>query len=389
MAAKQNTQPALQRICVVGSGTRFLSGISYYTYRLAETFATRYTTTAILMRQLIPTRLYPGKARVGQTLTTLKYDMPVFDGVDYYWLPSIFGAIAFLLRRRPNIVVFQWWTGTVLHSYIVLALVARLLGARLIVEFHEVLDTGEARLSPVRTYVNLVLPLLLRLASGYVVHSAFDQQALAETYETNRKPSVVVPHGPYDVYGNANADTTRREAPPDCINLLFFGVIRPYKGVEDLVKAFNDIPEDQIEQYWLTIVGEPWENWTLPLDMIKTSPYRDRITLVTRYVADEEVGPYFAGADMVVLPYHRSSASGPLHIAMNYGLPVITTRVGGLTEAVEGYKGVRLVEPHDSDALRQAILEMSQYKGQRFESGNSWQQTLDTYGDLIKTITTK
>jgi hypothetical protein len=64
------------------------------------------------------------------------------------------------------VVIFQWWSGTVLHSYAALALAARLSEARVVVEFHEVLDPGEARLLLARTYVRMLGPLLLRLASG-------------------------------------------------------------------------------------------------------------------------------------------------------------------------------------------------------------------------------
>ncbi len=61
------------RVCVVGPGTRFLSGISYYTLRLINAFAKSHRTSAILMRQLLPTRLYPGRERVGKSLTRLAY----------------------------------------------------------------------------------------------------------------------------------------------------------------------------------------------------------------------------------------------------------------------------------------------------------------------------
>src|SRR5579859_5544733 len=62
------------RICVVGAGTRFLSGISVYTYRLADSLAASNRVSVILMRQLLPSRLYPGRKRVGSDLTRLKID---------------------------------------------------------------------------------------------------------------------------------------------------------------------------------------------------------------------------------------------------------------------------------------------------------------------------
>jgi hypothetical protein len=67
----------------------------------------------------------------------------------------------------------------VLHTYLVLALVARLLGTRVIIEFHEILDTGEAGMPLVRAYVSALAPLLFRLADAYTVHSQFDRGLLS------------------------------------------------------------------------------------------------------------------------------------------------------------------------------------------------------------------
>jgi glycosyltransferase involved in cell wall biosynthesis len=376
------------RLCVVGSGTRFLSGISYYTWRLANAFAGSNQVSVILMRRLLPARFYPGRARVGHRLTSLTYDptIRVFDGVDWFWLPSIVRALAFLIRHRPELVSLQWWSGTVLHSYLALALAARLYRGRVVIEFHELLDTGELRLPFARAYVALLAPLLIRLASGFVVHSEFDRQALEQKYDVSRRPVSVIPHGPYDNYQRPPTRPAHRDAPATSCNLLFFGVIRPFKGLEDLIQVFDSIPESQIAGFWLTVVGETWESWTLPADLIARSRYRDRITFVNRYVTDEEVAAFFSGADAVVLPYHRSSASGPLHVAMSCGLPVIVTRVGGLPEAAAGYQGAILVPPRDPHALAQALVTAAAMRGRRFSGSHGWEYTVGRYEALHATL---
>ncbi len=370
---------------MVGAGTRFLSGISYYTIRLSNALARSHEVSAILMRQLLPTRLYPGRNRVGKRLTRLEYapEIQVFDGIDWSWHLSMMRGLIFLVRQRPDTVVFQWWSGTVLHSYVLLALVARWLGARVVIEFHEVLDTGEARLPLARAYVRLVGPPLLHMASGFVVHSEHDRAMLKRGYDLGERPIVLIPHGPYDHYGAAPVEGVYRAASASCCNLLFFGVIRPYKGVEDLIAAFDAIPEDEIDRYWLTVVGETWEGWTLPAELIAGSRYRHRITFINRYVHDEEVAALFAGADLVVLPYHRSSASGPLHIAMSHGLPVVVTAVGGLTEIAAAYEGATIVPPRDPVALRDALSECQNLRGKRFTDPHSWDRTVANYDALF------
>jgi glycosyltransferase involved in cell wall biosynthesis len=364
-----------------------MSGISVYTVHLANSLAKRQRVSMMTMRRLLPVRLYPGRTRVGAALTQLTPVPGVerFDGVDWYWLPSIFGAAWFVIRQRPKVAIFQWWTGTVLHSYIALAVLIKLLGGRVVVEFHEVLDTAELKLPLANAYVKAAGPLLMRLANAFTVHSEFDRHLVATSWHATRhRPVYVLPHGPYDHY-DANDDLTGpiREAPPGVCNILFFGVIRPFKGLEHLVEAFEAIPEAEIGSYWLTVVGETWEGWTLPAELIERSPRRERITLTNRYVTDAELRGYLEGADAVALPYLRSSLSGPLHVAMTYGLPVVMTNVGGNVEAADGYKGIVLVPPGDPAALLRAIRKLPGMTGTRYVHPHKWSDTADAYEQLF------
>ncbi len=323
------------------------------------------------MRQLLPTRLYPGRARVGAALTDLSLAPAVrgYDGVDWFWGVTLVRALLFLARRRPHVLLLQWWTGTVLHTYLVLAIVARLLGCRVVIEFHEALDPAEDHLPLVQRYVGVVAPWLFRLAAGYIVHSEHDRHLVAQRYGARTVPVEVIPFATWDHY---RCDARLRAAPDDCCNLLFFGLIRPYKGLDVLIEAFNSIPPEEIDRYWLTIVGETWEGWTEPLDLVARSPYRDRISVTNRYVSDAEVGGYVSGADAVVLPYRRSCGSGALHVALHHGLPVVVTPVGALIEAVSGYEGAVIADALTPSALLAALRQAATLRGQRFADSRPW-----------------
>ena len=372
---------------MVGSGARFLSGISYYTHRLARELANSNDVSVILMRQLLPTRLYPGKARVGSDLVSFDYGpgVRVLDGVDWFWLPSIFRALRLLRREQPEMLILQWWTGTVLHTYLVLALAARLQGTRVIVEFHEVLDTGELGVPVADAYVRALSPVLMRMVDGVVVHNEHDRVALEERYRLGKRPRRTIPHGPYDQYAaapqGASIETGASSDAP--FEVLFFGVIRPFKGVEDLISAFDSMSTDEASKFHLTVIGETWEGWTRPTEMIAASPHADRITFVNRYVSDAEAAGYFAQAEAVALPYHRSSSSGPAHLTMSHGLPLVITEVGGLREAVAGYQGALRIPPHDPAALRSALHEALSLRGQRFSDPHTWERTVNGYADLF------
>jgi glycosyltransferase involved in cell wall biosynthesis len=374
-------------VCLVGPGWRFTSGISYYTCQLANAFSEHHIVSVIQIRQLLPRRFYPGSQRVGElrARTAYRRDMPVYDGINWWWGRSLVRALSFMVARRPEVLVLQWWTATVLHTYLILAMTGRLLGARVVLEMHEMQDTGEGRFALVRWYGRSGLRLLLRLCHGCVVHSTADQERLMAGYDIGELRVAVAPHGPFDQYSpsiewpfNEIATAAVTKAPrPGVVNLLFFGTIRPYKGLEDLLKVFNGLDPEEVSGLWLTVVGETWEGCTEPANLIATSPHRDRITFVNDYVPDEVVSAAFGHADVVVLPYRRSSSSGPLHVAMNWGLPIVVTRVGGLPEAAAGYDGAIFVSPGDVHALKSAIRQAVQMVGLRFADPRSWTESIE------------
>jgi glycosyltransferase involved in cell wall biosynthesis len=377
-------------VCLVGPGWRFTSGISYYTCRLANSMATDGCDTSVLLiRRLLPRLLYPGKRRVGLKRASMEYnsDIAVFDGIDWWWGTSLFRAIRFLRARRSQVLLLEWWTAATLHTYLLLAVVARMAGMRIVVEMHELQDPGEAGLALARSYGRLGLQALLRLAHGCIVHSKSDQELFEASYGLMDVRVALVPHGPYDQYRDLEesqdpaivaATAAVREAPKtgDVVNLLFFGLIRPYKGLEELLNVFNALPREEAERLWLTVVGETWEGCTEPAQLIATSPHRDRITFVNEYVPDEVVGAAFAHADVAVLPYRRSSSSGILHVAMSWGLPIVVTSVGGLPEAASGYAGAVFIPPDDPAMLKDGLMKAATLVGQKFPDPRSWHDTV-------------
>jgi glycosyltransferase involved in cell wall biosynthesis len=314
-------------------------------------------------------------------------DISIFNGIDWWWGGSLLRAVRFLRSQRPRVLVLEWWTAATLHTYLVLTLIARGLGMRVVIELHELQDPGEAGVALARGYGQQGLRALLRLAHGCIVHSKADWQLFEANYGPMDIHMALVPHGPYDQYKDvkdtpdpaiASLISAVRTAPKDngVVNLLFFGLIRPYKGLEDLLRVFNALPREEAERLWLTVVGETWESCTEPARLIATSPHADRITFVNEYVPDDVVGAAFAHADVAVLPYRRSSSSGILHVAMSWGLPIVVTSVGGLPEAASGYAGAVFVPPADPAMLREGIVKAAMMAGQKFPDPRSWHDTV-------------
>jgi glycosyltransferase involved in cell wall biosynthesis len=379
------------RALIVGPGDRFLSGVSYYTARLAGALAPHTPVAVLLLRRLCPRAAYPGRAHVGRTEGTLSFpDVPVLNGLDWFWGVSALRAWRFWRQRKPQVVILQWWTGTVLHSYLALAWLAQRSGARLVVEFHEVQDVGEARLPLVGRYVRAGMRQLLRRTDAVVVHSEFDRTLVREAYPPLAGlPIEVIPHGPYEHYARvaARCPGTARPTPAEGepVRLLTFGVVRPYKGHAELAEAVRLLLASGLDVH-VSVVGEVWQGYREPLHRLASLLPADRLTVVDRYVTDAEVPGFFSDTHIVVLPYHRSSASGPLHIAMSFGLPVVTTSVGGLVEAVAGYPGAVLVPPRDPLALARGIRTALPLVGRSHPDPHSWACTAERFTALLERL---
>src|SRR5664280_2798492 len=186
-------------IIVIGPGDRYLSGVSYYTVHLASALSQRATIGLLFLRRLCPRLVYPGRARVGKTDGSLELpDVPVFNGLDWFWGISGLRAVRFWRSLQPDTVILQWWTAVALHTYIAAAWLARRDHVQLIVEFHEMQDVGEVRLPLVERYTRFGMRIVLRRASAIVVHSHHDKDAIYEAFPgAVRLPVKVILHGPY------------------------------------------------------------------------------------------------------------------------------------------------------------------------------------------------
>ena len=184
-----------------------------------------------------------------------------------------------------------------------------------------------------------------RRAARGVVMSEVLKPALIQRGITEERIDVI-PIGPLR-YKRAARSQKALDQPP---TLLFFGRIAPYKGIEHLLDAYRLVRETTPCR--LSIVGRG-----------NLRPYRERlkgledVEIINHWVAEEEIGEWFARSDLVTLPYASASQSGVIPIAATFGLPVIATRTGGLPEQIEAGISGWLVPPGDVHALAEAIRE--------------------------------
>jgi len=165
----------------------------------------------------------------------------------------------------------------------------------------------------------------------------------------------VIQHPLYSHFGDKK-DRTEAEEKLGLVhgkkNILFFGLIRTYKGLDILLEAFGMLPED----YQLIIAGEPYSSFDKYQEIIDRIPGKERISMNLKYIKDSEVTNYFSAADVAVLPYRSATQSGISSISYHFEVPMIVTDVGGLKETI-GDRGTGLVASEGTpETIRTEIL---------------------------------
>ena len=147
-----------------------------------------------------------------------------------------------------------------------------------------------------------------------------------------------IPHAvlPHPIYTHFGAKLPREEAerrlalPAGRRTLLFFGLIREYKGLDILLQAFNLLDE----RYQLVIAGEPYGSFDKYQKLIDGGRAPQDVHVFPNYIRDDEVKDYFSAADLAVLPYRSATQSGISSVACHFIVPMVVTDVGGLRETV-------------------------------------------------------
>jgi len=166
------------------------------------------------------------------------------------------------------------------------------------------------------------------------------------------KPEARFMTTPHPLYSHFGEKLPREEA-EDMLglrhgmkNILFFGLIREYKGLDILIEAFGRLEGD----YQLIIAGEPYGSFEKYEKMIEASGRKENIHVFPDYIKDDEVNRYFSAADVCILPYRSATQSGISSISYHFDVPMITTDTGGLKESI-GDRGTGIVVERPDPAL--------------------------------------
>jgi glycosyltransferase involved in cell wall biosynthesis len=157
---------------------------------------------------------------------------------------------------------------------------------------------------------------VLRRVDSIIVHSGQEKNTALEINPRAVVKKHLLPLFMYDAGPTVRNDTG--------LQLLFFGFVRPYKGLDTLLKAVGILKEHDIS---LRIAGEFWDDKAEYLRLVSDLGISEKVEVIDRYIPDDEMGRYFSGADLVVLPYKQTITSGVIATAYGYKRPVLATNV--------------------------------------------------------------
>jgi glycosyltransferase involved in cell wall biosynthesis len=359
-----NRYHAPVNVAIVGPVFPFRAGIAYCTTRLAEELRKSCDIDVISFSRQFPKRLYPGGDDIDPTLPRAEAAFIVDVMNPFTWLRAGWRL------RRYDAVIFVWWVWLFAPAYLsMIAMMRR--RTTVILQCHNVGDKEPAAWK--RWLTNRVL----RRADALVVHARTEAD---EAWKRSGGRRVVKTFLPVHELGGAipaRADARATLHIDAAANVaLFFGHIRPFKGLDIALRAWRELHTDAL----LVVAGEAWweradEYVQLAAELglaqtkrrsdsqsdkagsrTRESDLRKTVRFDFRFIPDSEIATFFAAADVVLAPYRIEAQSGVALTAFHFARPVIATTVGGLPEVIDGSNGM-LVPPEDPAALARAVDE--------------------------------
>lgn len=343
-----------RRFVLVGPVSPYRGGIAQFGETLWRKLEARgHAVTGVSFRRQYPGLLFPGTS---QLEPAPRPDAPAAARLLDTLNPlSWRRAARYARQQQPDAVLFQHWMPFFAPAYGAMA--RRLPGVRRLALVHNALPherrPGDAALT--RYFV--------RACDAFLTLS----DAVADDLERlgARGPVRRLRHPVYDRFG---APPPRGEArrrlglPPGALVLLFFGLVRRYKGLDVLLEALPGVVARRPDTV-LVVAGEFYEALAPYQAQIERLGLSTHVHVHPRFIPDEEVPLFFGAADLVVQPYRSATQSGVAQVAFHFERPLVITDVGGLAETVpDGVAGL-VVPPDNPEALTVAIARFVQEPG--------------------------
>lgn len=346
-------------IVIVGTAYPFRGGLATFNQRLAQQFqAEGHHVELITFTTQYPSFLFPGKTQFSNE--------PAPAGLTIRRAVNSCNPLTWikvghqLCKQRPDLVISCYWMAFFAPAFATIErLVHRNRHTRCVALVHNMIPHEPTILD------KLFAPAFVRHTDAFVALSQsvvedisrIEQKQVPSDYAPALKPKAVCPHPIYDHYGTPMSKADACEAlhlDPQYDYMLFFGLVRAYKGLDLLLDAFA-LVKDELPNLRLLVAGEFYEDeqkyreQLTRLGLIGNTNQHggtdSRVIIRNEFIPDDDLRKYFGAANLIVQPYKSATQSGVTQVAFHFEKPMLVTDVGGLAEIVHHGKMGYAVQP--------------------------------------------
>lgn len=317
----------MTKIFIIGPAYPLRGGLATFDELFCDAFNNQGHDCEIISYSLqYPNFLFPGSTQFdtsGNAPKHIKIHTLINSVNPLSWIKTA----RFIKKQKPDFIVFRFWIpfmGPALGS---IARMVRKRGIKVLAITDNVIPhekrTGDSAFS--KYFING--------CDGFITMSKAVMKDLEKFTDTPNKKYLL--HPLYTSFGEKLNKMDARNSlglPVDKKLVLFFGLIRKYKGLDMLLDAMHELKlQPDIK---LVIAGEFYEDKQPYMDLIEKYGIKDQVILHGKFIANEDVKLYFSAADLVALPYRSATQSGVTQVSFHFEVPTLVTNVGGLSEII-------------------------------------------------------
>lgn len=367
------------KIAIIGPVYPYRGGIAQFTTQLSEHLSKRnHDVKIISFRRQYPKWLYPGQSDLDPSQKAqpdnANYLLDALNPLTW------FKAYDFISRYKPEIVLFQWWTTYWGPTNIVLNWLCNKGNYPVTYIIHNVYPHEGKQLD------RWITKTTLKLGRSFIALSRREQNKLSLLL-----PARYIHLSPLPVFEKNTQTLPGKEiarkqlgVPPRDFVALFFGIVRPYKGLNILLQSIADL-KDQKQNVHLIIAGEIWGEKHQYQALIEQLNIRSNVTIHDKYIPDHMVPMYFSAADVFIAPYISGSQSASLRTALSYGLPIVASDAIYDEELFNQLKNypIFIFPSGNIKQLTQSIIKSMKTKIYTRPINTLWEQLVETIENSI------
>lgn len=368
------------KIVVLGTAWPYRGGIALFNERLAKEFQKENDEVITYTFTLqYPSFLFPGKTQYSEE--PAPQDMTIVRKVSsvnpFNWIK----VGRELKKMAPDLIVIGFWLPFMAPCLGTIARIARKNGKTRVVSVVHNIVPHEHRIGD-----KMFATYFCNSVDGFVAMS--DSVLNDLTLFDSVKPRVFCRHPLYDNFGKqVDREEALSELGLDTNNryMLFFGLIRDYKGLDIMLKAYADSRLRKMGVK-LIVAGEFYNNAEKYFELEKELGLEGEVIWHREFVPDSKVRYYFGAADIIVQPYKSATQSGVTQIAYHFEKPMIVTNVGGLAEIVPNGKAGYVVEPDEKEIADAIVDFFGNNRQDEFKEGLLFEKRKYAWSNMTKSV---